>query len=45
MGGGESDMFTLDEYGKSLQPAMTKELEEKISRDVSKGEPYTDLKM
>ena len=44
-GRGESDMFTLDEYGKSLQPAMTKELEEKISRYVSKGEPYTDLKM
>jgi hypothetical protein len=24
---------------------MTKELEEKISRDVSKGDVYTDLKM
>jgi hypothetical protein len=44
-GGAESDLFTLDDYGKSLQPAMTKELEEKISRDVSKGDVYTDLKM
>ena len=40
-----SDMFRLDEYGKSLQPAMTKELEEKINREVSKGVAYTDLKM
>lgn len=40
-----SDMFHLDEYGQSLQPAMTKELEEKINRDVSKGMAYTDLKM
>ena len=40
-----SDMFRLDDYGQSLQPAMTKELEEKIGRDVSKGEAYTDLKM
>lgn len=38
-------MFYLDNYGQSLQPAMTKELEEKINRDVSKGEVYTDLKM
>lgn len=38
-------MFSLDEYGKSLQPAMTKELEEKINKDVSKGVAYTDLKM
>lgn len=44
-GGAESDLFTLDDYGKSLQPAMTKELEEKINRDVSKGDVYTDLKM
>tara|TARA_B110000495_G_scaffold203243_1_gene226101 strand:- start:2108 stop:2374 length:267 start_codon:yes stop_codon:yes gene_type:complete len=41
----DSSMFYLDNYGQSLQPAMTKELEEKISRDVSKGEAYTDLKM
>jgi len=40
-----SNMFRLDEYGQSLQPAMTKELEEKINRDVSKGMAYTDLKM
>lgn len=40
-----SDMFTLDQYGQSLQPAMTPELQEKISRDVSKGVAYTDLKM
>ena len=40
-----SNMFSLDEYGQSLQPAMTKELEEKINRDVSKGMTYTDLKM
>lgn len=43
-GEGESGIFTLDEYGKSLQPAMTKELQDKISRDVSKGDTYTDLK-
>ncbi len=36
----ESEMFALDSYGKSLQPAMTRELEEKISRDVSKGVAY-----
>jgi hypothetical protein len=35
-------MFYLDNYGQSLQPAMTKELEEKINRDVSKGLAYTD---
>jgi len=40
-----SNMFTLDQYGQSLQPAMTPELQEKISRDVSKGVAYTDLKM
>jgi len=38
-------MFRLDDYGQSLQPAMTKELEEKINREVSKGVAYTDLKM
>lgn len=40
-----SNMFRLDDYGQSLQPAMTKELEEKINREVSKGVAYTDLKM
>lgn len=43
--GDHGNMFYLDDYGKSLQPPMTKELEEKISRNVSKGEPYTELKM
>jgi hypothetical protein len=43
--GHNSDMFYLDDYGRSLQPSMTKELEEKINRDVSKGVAYTDLKM
>lgn len=35
-----SDMFALEDYGRALQPPMTKELEEKISRDVSKGIAY-----
>ena len=43
--GGVSDMFSLDDYGRTLQPPMTKELEEKINRDVTKGVAYTDLKM
>jgi hypothetical protein len=38
-----SDLFSLNDYGQSLQPAMTKELEEKISREVSKGVAYEDL--
>ena len=41
----DPNMFYIDNYGQSLQPAMTKELEDKISRDVNKGEVYTDLKM
>jgi hypothetical protein len=44
-GDNNSDMFRIDDYGQSLQPAMTKELEEKINREVSKGVAYTDLKM
>ena len=36
-------MFSLDDYGKSLQPAMTRELEEKISRKVEDG-AYSDIK-
>ena len=40
--GKDQNMFYLDNYGQSLQPAMTKELEEKINRDVSKGLAYTD---
>jgi hypothetical protein len=43
--GDNAHMFALDDYGKALQPPMTKELEEKISKDVNKGQPYTDLKM
>jgi hypothetical protein len=43
--GRDPNLFYLDNYGQSLQPAMTKELEEKINRDVSKGDVYTDLKM
>lgn len=34
-GEGNSDIFGLDDYGRSLQPPMTTELEEKINRDVS----------
>jgi|TARA_B110000305_G_C19161711_1_gene502899 hypothetical protein len=41
----DSGLFYLDNYGQSLQPAMTKELEDKINRDVAKGEVYKDLKM
>jgi hypothetical protein len=37
----DSEIFSLESYGQSLQPAMTRELEEKISRDVSKGVAYT----
>ena len=42
---GESskDMFALDSYGQSLQPAMTSELEAKISRKVEDS-AYTDIK-
>jgi hypothetical protein len=36
----DSDIFLLDQYGQSLQPAMTRDLEEKINRDVSKGVAY-----
>jgi len=42
---GEStkDMFGLDDYGISLQPAMTPELEAKISRKVEDS-AYSDIK-
>jgi hypothetical protein len=42
---GEStkDMFGLDDYGISLQPAMTPELEAKIGRKVEEG-TYSDIK-
>lgn len=41
-GEGSSSIFGLDEYGRSLQPAMTPELEAKINRDVS--DAYGDIK-
>ena len=41
-GESNSQMFGLNEYGRSLQPAMTPELQEKISRSVS--DAYTDIK-
>ena len=34
-GEGIDELFNLDSYGMSLQPAMTKELEEKINQSVS----------
>ena len=34
-GEGMDEIFELDSYGMSLQPAMTPELEEKINRSVS----------
>lgn len=41
-GEGSAVLFGLDEYGRSLQPAMTPELEAKISRSVT--EAYGDIK-
>lgn len=38
----ETDMFSLDMYGSSLAPPMTRELEEKISRSVQ--DAYQDIK-
>ncbi len=35
-------MFGLDDYGRSLQPPMTKELQDKINQSVS--DAYTDIK-
>ena len=42
-GEGTSDMFTIEEYGRSLQPPMTAELQAKISRNVADS-AYTDIK-
>ena len=42
-GEGTDAIFSLDSYGQSLQPAMTTDLQEKISKDV-KSEAYTDIK-
>lgn len=41
---GESNqaMFGLDDYGRSLQPPMTKELQDKINQSVS--DAFTDIK-
>ena len=38
----DTSVFSLDNYGQSLQPAMTRELEEKINRDVRKGTAYSE---
>lgn len=38
----DNELFSLDGYGQSLQPAMTREMEEKINRDVNKGVVYTE---
>jgi len=40
--GSEGSFFNLDSYGQSLQPAMTRDLEAKISRNV--GEAYNTYK-
>ena len=39
---GDGSFFSLDNYGQSLQPAMTKDLEAKISRNV--GEAFNNYK-
>jgi hypothetical protein len=38
----DDSVFNLDNYGVSLQPAMTKELEERINRSVN--EAYNNIK-
>ena len=38
----DTDIFSLDNYGQSLQPAMTRDLEDKINRDVAKGVVYSE---
>ena len=38
----DDGVFNLDNYGVSLQPAMTKELEERINRSVN--EAYNNIK-
>jgi hypothetical protein len=37
----EGGMFSLDNYGQSLQPAMTQELQDKINKPVSGGNTYS----
>jgi hypothetical protein len=39
---GDDGVFSLDDYGRSLQPAMTKELEERINQSVS--DAYNNIK-
>lgn len=39
---GDDGMFNLNNYGVSLQPAMTKDLEDKINRSVN--EAYNNIK-
>jgi|SRR5210317_2051369 len=38
----DGDIFSLDSYGRSLQPAMTKELEDRITMSVS--DAYNNIK-
>lgn len=39
---GDGGMFNLDSYGQSLQPVITKELQDKISRPVTQGSYSAD---
>lgn len=38
----DDNIFNLDNYGRSLQPAMTRDLEEKINKNVA--ESYNNIK-
>lgn len=38
----ESDIFELNDYGRTLQPAMTKELQDRIAKNVTEG--FNNLK-
>jgi len=38
----DGDIFNLDSYGRSLQPAMTKDLEDRITMSVS--DAYNNIK-
>ena len=37
----DDDIFSLDNYGQSLQPAMTPELQNKINKTVTGGNTYS----
>jgi hypothetical protein len=39
--GGDDSMFSLDNYGQTLQPAMTQELQDKINKPVTGGNTYS----